>query len=133
MAFFTSPEEVYQYIGGVFREAEHHPEAGPGLKKANLVMQIYYTDPDCSLTIRMQEDYRVEEGGDDPDADVKLTMPADIADRFWRGEYNLAVGLTRGTVKARGPINKILKLVPVTRPMFPLYREMIAAKDGSGN
>ena len=68
---------------------------------------------------------------EDANADVKLFMPADIGDRFWRGEYNLAVGLARGQVKAKGPINKILKLVPLTKPLFPIYREMIAEKEAA--
>jgi hypothetical protein len=95
MPFFENAEDVYKYIGGVFREAAKHPEAGPKLAAANIVMQVYYTDPEASLTIRMQDPMVVEEGGDDPSADVKLRMPADIADRYWRGEYNLAVGLTK--------------------------------------
>jgi putative sterol carrier protein len=63
------------------------------------------------------------------DADVKLYMPADIGDKFWRGEYNLAVGLAKGQVKAKGPVAKILKLVPLTKPMFPIYRDLVADKD----
>jgi hypothetical protein len=50
---------------------------------------------------------------------------------IWRGDYNLAVGLAKGEVKAKGPVNKILKLVPLTKPLFPMYREAIAEKDGS--
>ena len=65
----------------------------------------------------------------DSKADVKLYMPADIGDKFWRGEYNLGVGLAKGQVKAKGPVNKILKLVPLTKPLFPIYREIVAEKD----
>ncbi len=54
---------------------------------------------------------------DNADADVKLYMTADIGDKFWRGEYNLGVGLAKGQVKAKGPVNKILKLVPLTKPL----------------
>lgn len=129
MPFFDSAEEVYQYIGGVFRAARDHPETGPKLSAAGVVMQVYYKDPDASLTIRMEDPMVVDDGGDDPNADVKLYMPADIADRYWRGEYNLAVGLAKGKVKARGPVNKILKLVPLTKPLFPIYRQMITEKD----
>lgn len=52
-----------------------------------------------------------------------------MADRFWRGNYNLAVGLAKGEVKAKGPVSRILKLVPLAKPLFPLYRELIAEKD----
>ncbi|MCK9250606.1 MAG: SCP2 sterol-binding domain-containing protein [Solirubrobacteraceae bacterium] len=132
MAYFNDADDVYKYIGGVFRKAGEHPESGPKLAASGVVMQVYYTDPDTSLTIRMTEPaVEVIEGGDDKDADVKLWMSADTADKYWRGEYNLAVGLAKGKVKAKGPVSKILKLVPVTKPLFPMYREIIAEKDGA--
>jgi hypothetical protein len=82
------------------------------------------------MTVRLREPaIEVTDGGDNPDADVKLYMPADIGDKFWRGEYNLGVGLAKGQVKAKGPVNKILKLVPLTKPLFPLYRDLVAEKD----
>jgi putative sterol carrier protein len=132
MPYFESAEEVYKYVGGVFRAAADHPDVGPKMAAANVSLQIYYSDPDSCLTIRFQEpQLEVEDGGDDTQADVKLFMPADIADKYWRGEYNLAVGLAKGQVKAKGPVNKILKLVPLTRPLFPMYKELVSEKDGA--
>jgi putative sterol carrier protein len=132
MPFFSNADEVYEYIGGVFRAAADHPEVGPKMAAANVVLQIYYSDPASKLLVRFQEPkLTVEDGGDDTNADVKLFMTADIADKYWRGEYNLAVGLAKGQVKAKGPVNKILKLVPLTRPLFPMYNERVAEKDAA--
>ena len=58
-------------------------------------------------------------------------MPADLADKYWRGEYNVAVGLAKGQVKAKGPVNKILKLVPLTKPLFPMYKDLVSEKDAA--
>jgi putative sterol carrier protein len=133
VSYFQNADEVYKYVGGVFREARDNPEVGPKMAQADVDLQIYYSDPDSRLTIRFHEpQIEVEDGGDDPNADVKLFMPADIADKYWRGEYNLAVGLAKGQVKAKGPVNKILKLVPVTKPLFPMYKDLVAEKDGAG-
>jgi putative sterol carrier protein len=130
--YFESADEVYKYVGGVFRAAGDHPDVGPKMVAADVTLQIYYTDPDASLTVRFTEpEVEVVEGGDDPAADVKMTMPADIANKYWRGEYNIAVGLAKGQVKAKGPVNKILKIVPLTKPLFPMYRELVAEKDGA--
>jgi hypothetical protein len=132
MPFFSDAGEVYEYVGGVFRAAADHPDVGPKMAAAGITLQMYYADPPSKLTVRMQEPkVTVEDGGDDEAADVKLYMPADIADKYWRGEYNLAVGLAKGQVKAKGPVNKILKLVPLTKPLFPIYRENVAQKDGA--
>lgn len=131
MSYFTDADDVYRYLGGVFRVAAD-TEVGPKLATADIDLQVYYSDPDAKVLIRMHGDnIEVEDGADNEDADVKLFMPADIGDRYWRGEYNLAVGLAKGQVRAKGPVNKILRLVPLTRPIFPMYREMVAEKDGA--
>ena len=129
MAYFADAAEVDKYIGGVFRMAAAHPESGPKLRAANLVMRVLYTDPDVEMNVVMREEYQIVQGPISEPADVTLAMPADIADKFWRGEYNLAVGLAKGQVKAKGPVAKILKLVPLTKPLFPMYRELVAEKD----
>ena len=129
MGYFKNADEVYEYIGGVFRQAGEDPVVGPKLRAANITMQLNYSDPEASLTVRFREPYEVIDGGKDESADVKMSMPADIAHKYWRGEYNFAVGLAKGQVKAKGPINKILKLVPVTKPLFPLYKQMTDEKN----
>jgi SCP-2 sterol transfer family len=132
MSTFSDAAEVYKYVGGVFRIAADHPEIGPKMRAAGITMQVNYTEPAASLTIRFQDPMEVVDGGQDDNADVRLSMPADIAHKYWRGEYNLAVGLAKGQVKAKGPVNKILKLVPITKPLFPIYRELTAEKEQSG-
>lgn len=129
MAFFADANEVDKYIGGVFRAAAEHPENGPKFKAADLVMKVIYTDPDVEMNVIMREEMQVVAGPVDEEPDITLMMAADIADKFWRGDYNLAVGMAKGEVKAKGPVNKILKLVPLTKPLFPMYRELIAEKD----
>jgi hypothetical protein len=128
MPFFADAAEVDKYVGGVFRAAAEHPESGPKLKAANIVMRVLYTEPEVEMNIIMREEMRVIAGPIDEAADVTLAMPADIADKFWRGEYNLAIGLAKGQVMAKGPVNKILKLVPLTKPLFPMYRELVSEK-----
>jgi putative sterol carrier protein len=131
MAFFKDAQELHEYLSGVFRKAAE-TEVGPKLASADLDLKIVYTEPEATTFVRMHgENITVDEDAADAPADVTLTMPADIADKYWRGEYNLAVGLAKGQVKAKGPVNKILKLVPLTKPVFPLYRDMIAGKDAA--
>lgn len=131
MAYFKDADEVYRYLGEVFRVADRHPEVGPRLRGANVKLQLDYSDPESSITVDLNDPLTVTDGGQADDADVRLTMAADTADRFWRGEYNLAVGLAKGQVKAKGPVSKILKLVPLTKPIFPMYREMTTEKDAA--
>jgi hypothetical protein len=131
MSFFADSAEVNKYLGGIFRIVQDSP-TGPKLAAADIDLQIYYTEPDASILVKMHgENIELHEETENDDADVKLYMPADIGDKYWRGEYNLAVGLAKGHVKAKGPVNKILKLVPLTRPIFPMYKDMVADKDAA--
>jgi putative sterol carrier protein len=130
MSYFADTNEVDKYIGGVFRAAAEHPESGPKFRAAGINLRVLYTDPDCEMWVLMREPaMEVTIGPSDETADITLMMRSDTGDKFWRGEYNLAVGLAKGEVKAKGPVNKILKLVPLTKPLFPMYRELVADKD----
>jgi putative sterol carrier protein len=132
MAYFDDANEVYHYLGGVFRAADAHPLVGPRLRASELTFRIDYSNPTATLTIRMLPGgIEIIEGPTDIRPDVRLAMSADNGDRFWRGEYNAAVGLALGEVRARGPVSKLLSLLPLAKPVFPLYQEMIAAKDRS--
>ncbi|NMO93651.1 SCP2 sterol-binding domain-containing protein [Actinomycetospora sp. TBRC 11914] len=132
MAFFSDSAEVDTYIGGVFRAANDHPESGPKLRASGIFLKVFYTDPATEMNIVMREPtLEVTVGETEEKPDITLMMKADTGDKFWRGEYNLAVGLAKGEVKAKGPVNKILKLVPLTKPLFPIYRELVAEKDAT--
>jgi hypothetical protein len=132
VSYFADADEVDRYIGGIFRRADEHPEIGPKLRAADLTLKLACTEPESQLMIRLPEPHIEVGGGDrEPDADVELHLQADVADRFWRDNYNLAIGLAKGEVKAKGPVNKILKLVPLTKPLFPIYEQLVADKDAA--
>jgi putative sterol carrier protein len=52
-------------------------------------------------------------------------MEADTAHKFWLGKVNVTMALAKGQMKAKGPVAKILKLVPLVKPVFPRYRAML--------
>jgi putative sterol carrier protein len=131
--YFSDADEVYRYIGGVFREAGSNDATAARMRAANVTLQLHYTDPASQLTVRFSDDFEVIEGPTEVKPDVQLFMAADTAHKFWRGEYNLAVGMAKGQVKSKGPVNKILKLVPLTKPLFPIYKELVAEKDIAGS
>ncbi len=130
MPYFADAEEVYRYIGGAFRLADADPVVGPKLRAANLTLSVEYTQPVASLTIRLfPSGIEIVEGASEAGADISVSMSADNADKFWRGKYNATIGMAKGEVKARGSVGKVLKLLPAAKPVFPLYRQLVAEKD----
>ena len=105
MAYFTDAEEVYRWLGGLFEALAADPELWPSLAAADLVVQYRYRRPEAQITMRLApgEPLRLDLGPSDLEADVVMTMDADVAHRFWLGKVNVPVALARGQMRARGP------------------------------
>ena len=127
MAYFKDADEVYAYIGKLFEQLAEDEELSPKFQKANTIVQYQYRDPESQITVKMMEgeDGQVDCGPTDMEPEVVMTMDADTAHRFWLGRVNVTVALARGQMKAKGPVAKILKLVPLTKPIFPRYRALL--------
>lgn len=127
MAHFADADEVYRYIGRLFEEIVADEELGPKFQRANTIVQYRYREPESQVTVKMRdgEDRRVDLGDTDFEPEVVMTMAADTAHRFWLGKVSVAAAMSRGQIKAKGPVSKILKLVPLVKPVFPRYRKML--------
>ena len=127
MGYFKDEEDVYRFIGRLFQELAADPHLAPKLKAANTVVRYDMGDPAAQITVRMcpGEEMQVDLGPSDLEPEVVMTLDADTAHRFWVGKLNVTVALARGQIKAKGPVAKILKLVPLVKPAFPRYRRML--------
>jgi putative sterol carrier protein len=126
--YFKDADEVYQHIGKLFEDLTQDEELSPRFRKANTIVQYQYRNPESQITVRMTEadEPQVDLGDTDLDPEVVMSMEADTAHRFWLGKVNVTVALARGQMKAKGPVAKILKLVPLVKPVFPRYRQQLA-------
>jgi putative sterol carrier protein len=127
VAYFKDADELYAYIGRLFKELAEDEDLSPRFERANTIVQYRYRDPDSQITVKLLEgeDGQVDCGDTALEPEVVMTMDADTAHRFWLGQVNVTVALARGQIKARGPVAKILKLVPLTKPIFPRYRRIL--------
>ena len=127
MTYFSDGEEVYRYIGGLLTGVIGEEKLGAQLKQADTTVQFRYRDPEAVITFQLidGEDVRVDLGDSDLEPEIVMTADADVAHLFWLGRVNVTVALARGQMTATGPVAKILKLVPLIKPVFPRYRELL--------
>ena len=133
MAYFKDAQEVYDTIGKLFAELAEDDELAPKFRKADTIVRYEYRNPESTITVRLQEGQPgdVDCGPSDMEPEVTMSMEADTAHRFWLGQVNVTVALARGQIKAKGPVAKILKLVPLTKPIFPRYKAQLEAQGRS--
>ncbi len=129
MAYFKDEQEVYQYIGKLFQELAVDEVLFPQFQKANTIVQFPLKNPTAVITLRIKqgETGQVDLGPTELVPEVVMTMDADVAHNFWLGKVNVTVALARGQMKAKGPVAKILKLLPLTKSVFPRYKALLAA------
>jgi hypothetical protein len=129
VAYFKDAQEVYDHIGKLLQGLVDDDELAPKFRRADTIVQWQYRDPESQITARLKEDEegRVDLGATDLEPEVVMTMDADTAHRFWLGNVNVTIALARGQMKAKGPVAKILKLVPLVKPVFPRYKAQLEA------
>ena len=124
---FKDEAEVYQFIGRLFEELAADPELAPKFQKADTTVQYRMRDPDSQITVDMRPEtgMQVDLGPTDLDPEVVMTLAADTAHRFWLGKVNVTTALARGEITAKGPVAKVLRLVPLVEPSFPRYEQLL--------
>jgi hypothetical protein len=56
-----------------------------------------------------------------------MTMSSDTANRYFQGRENVAIAIARRRIKAGGDVKAAVAIIPITKPLYARYREMIAA------
>ncbi|MCW2614878.1 MAG: sterol carrier protein [Frankiales bacterium] len=125
MGVFKDEQDVYKYIGGVFEQAVTDPVLAPKFADSGVVLRVHYTDPDTVITVDFPNGKAYTGEGVGPDPNVELFMTADNGNKFWLGQLNLTIGMAKGYVRAKGPVPKILKLIPAAKTLFVPYRESL--------
>ncbi len=129
MSLFHSSDHLKEVLGGFFEMLGHHPEVGPKLLASRLILKFIYREPDLAITIDLTGEQVVLSFNDtEKKPVVEMSMKADTAHRFWMGELNLVMALARREMTAKGPIPRILQLLPIIKPAYKIYSEYIKEK-----
>lgn len=122
MATFESSEKLKEILGGFFEYLMGQQEMAAKLLASHMVIRFSYAEPALSITIDLKGEKPIITYDDtEKKPEVEMSMKADVAHRFWFGKVNLVMALARREMVARGPIPKILRLLPVIKPAYELY------------
>jgi hypothetical protein len=129
---FKSAKECREVIDCVFQLMSRDPDMGPKLRDAETPQRFEFPDLDLVVNITYNDDRGSEdclkwEWSDDVGWEplVKMTMDSDVANRYFQGKENIAMALARRRIKTSGDVKKALALIPITKPVFQMYREML--------
>jgi hypothetical protein len=132
MTEFKSSQEFREVMDRTFALMSEDPDMGPQLREADTPQRFEFTDFDLVVNIRAGgagEPNLAWEWSDDIDWEprVKMAMTSEIANKYFQGKENVAIAIARRRIKAGGDVKAALAIMPITKPLFARYREMIAA------
>ena len=132
MSVFRSADEFREVMDRTFTLMSEDPEIGPSLRAADTPQQFRFPDLEMVVNIRagtLDEPNLAWEWTEDIpwEPTVKLEMSSDTANRYFQGKENVAIAIARRRIKAGGDVKAALAIIPITKPLFARYREMIAA------
>jgi hypothetical protein len=132
MSEFKSPKEFRDVMDRVFELMSTDPDMGPKLRDAETPQRFEFPDVDLVVNVNAAPDagdgrYLVWEWSDDVDwdPDVKMSMDSDVANRYFQGKENVAMAIARRRIKTSGNVKKALALIPITKPVYEMYRDLL--------
>jgi SCP-2 sterol transfer family len=131
---FNSAKEFREVMDQVFTMMSTDPEMGPKLRDAETPQRFEFPDVDLVVNITYAEGDGEQnlrwEWTDDVawEPEVKMTMDSDVANRYFQGRENVAMAIARRRIKTAGNVKKALALIPITKPIYARYRELVEAE-----
>jgi len=130
---FKSPAEFREVIDKVFTIMSTDPEMGPALRDAETPQRFEFPDLDLVVNIT-----HAENGGDQNlrwewsddvswEPEVGMVMDSEIANRYFQGKENIAMAIARRRIKTGGDVKAALALIPITKQLEGMYKEMLSA------
>jgi hypothetical protein len=131
---FESSKEFREVMDRTFRLMSDDPEMGPALRDADTPQRFEFEDFDLVVNIRAATE---DEPGnlhwdwsDDVDwsPKVRMKMSSETANRYFQGKENIAMAIARRRIKTGGDVKAALALIPITKPVYERYREMVRSE-----
>lgn len=127
MAVFETTEKMYEVLGTLFETLVNDPTVGPKFIEADIVIKFTIDHPDGFIWLTREG--KVICGAADLKPTIEMWLSGDTCHQFWLQQVTMPVGLAKGLLKAKGPLPKVLKLLPMLKPAYAAY-PAIAQKYG---
>ncbi len=126
MAIFKDTETMYEVLGGLFNGLLQNESFMSAFRPANVTIKFIINDPEGIINVTSDKVVCGELPGFKPD--VVMYLSGDTCHNFWLKRVNLPLALAKRQIKAKGPVTKILKVLPLLKPAYDMYPGICAQK-----
>ena len=95
---------------------------GPKYRDSNITIKFTITEPDGFIWL--DKDAQVICGPADLKPTIEMKLSGDTCHEFWLKKVSMPVALAKGRIKAKGPLPKVIKLLPLLKPAYAAYPDI---------
>lgn len=93
----------------------------PKIKGVQITFKFIISDPNGYLWVSHDKVLTGDEANQD--AVITMELSGDTTHKFWLKQISLPVALATRKIKSKGPIPKVLKILPFLKPVYQNYPE----------
>ncbi len=121
MGVFRDTEHMYEFLEDLWKYIVFESGLREKMQEYDVSYKYIITEPDGYLYI--DKDNVIT--GDEANRKAVITMElsGDTIHKFWLKKLPLPVALATRKIKAKGPIPKVLKMLPALKPVYEKFPE----------
>jgi len=121
MTVFKDADQMYEMLASLWSHIISETEFGPKLKEYDITFKFVMTQPNGYLFVAHDKVITGDEANQA--AVITMELSGDTAHKFWLKQISLPVALATRKIKSKGPIPKVLKILPFLKPVYEKYPE----------
>ena len=127
MPVYATAEELYTVLKQVFALVNQKPEQIESFTSSNLVIRMRFSQPEAEVLLDgRQPPLEVFFGARPGNADLELSMSADLLHRIWMGQTKLREAFFGGQIQTKGNILRAMKLTELFQEAENAYPLVLA-------
>ncbi|MFZ3046109.1 MAG: hypothetical protein WA151_09365 [Desulfatirhabdiaceae bacterium] len=119
MTVFKDTQHIYAVLEDLWNYVIRETECGQKMKEQDVSNKFVLKEPNGLLYV----DHEKVLVGDDANRDAVIIMElsGETVHKFWLKQIMLPVALATRKIKSKGPIPKVLKMLPYLKPVYENY------------
>lgn len=121
MSVFRDTAHMYEFLEDLWKHIVFEAGLGEKMKEYGVSYKYIITDPDGYLFVDSENVITGKTAN--RDAVITMELSGDTIHQFWLKKLSLPVALATRKIKSRGPIPKVLKMLPAVKPIYEIFPE----------
>lgn len=127
MSLFKDTNHMNTFLEDLWKHIVFEAGLSEKLKENEVTIKYIISEPDGYLFVDPENVITGKEAN--KDAVITMELSGDTIIKFWTKQISLPVALATRKIKSKGPIPKVLKMLPAFKPIYEIFPEFCKKHD----